>query len=171
MNIQFSELIAYFKTLATQHVAIGHTANEKHFYRLELEEILTNHRDINYPSLILEGYRYSLSDKQSDNVMKERIGAFILIDHLHDDSDFDEMHELWDRLETICDDIIVRIKSDKRNPAARALRDFDLGSVQVSLITNEVLNNYGIRCTFTITSPFTTDVDAAKWNMEAEIPQ
>ncbi len=171
MNTKFSDLIQYFKTLATQHVAIGHSANEKHFYRFELDEILTNIRDVNYPALILEGYRFSLNDKKSDNVMKERTGAFVLIDHLHDGFDFDEMHELWDRLETICDDLITRIKSDKRNPAAVAVRDFDLGSVQVALIANEMAHNYGIRCTFTITSLFTTDVNPAKWDLEVEIPE
>lgn len=171
MNTRFSEIIQYFKTLASQHVAIGHSLNEKHFYRFELEEILSNLKNVNYPALILEGYRYSLTDKSSDNVMKERTGAFVLIDHMSDMGDFDAMHEVWDNMETICDEIIARIKSDKRNSTIRSIRDFDLGSVQVALIANETDKNFGIRCTFTITSSFTTDVDAAMWNLEAEVPE
>jgi hypothetical protein len=171
MNARFSSLITYFHTLAAQHVAIGHSYTEKHFYRFELEEILSNLKNVNYPALILEAYRYSLSDKQSDNVQKERTGAFVLIDHLNDIGDFDAMHEIWDNMETICDDIIARIKTDKRNPAAKAVRDFDLNNVNVALIANENDRNYGIRCTFTISSPLTTDMAAEKWDYNVDVPE
>lgn len=170
MITRFSDLIQYFRTLASQHVAIGHTATEKHFYRFELDEVLTGLKKVNYPALILEGYRYSLADKQSDNVMKERSGAFMLLGHLNDIGDFDAMHQLWDDLEMICDDIIVRIKADKRNPMAKAIRDFDLGSVNVALIANENDKNYGVRCTFTISSPLSTDINPQKWNYSSNVP-
>ena len=170
MITRFSNLIQYFRTIATQHVAIGHSISEKHFYRFELEEVLTGLKKVNYPALILEGYRYSLTDKQSDNVMKERSGAFMLLGHLNDIGDYDAMHQLWDHLEAICDDIIVRIKSDKRNPDFRAIRDFDLGSVNVALIANENDKNYGVRCTFTISSPLSTDVNPENWNINNNVP-
>jgi len=171
MKSKFSDLIQYFRTLAAQHVDIGHSTTDKHFYRFELDEVLAGLKKVNYPALILEGYRYSLTDKQSDNVLKERSGAFMLLGHLNDVGDYDAMHQLWDNLEMICDDIIVRIKSDKRNPAAKAIRDFDLGSVNVALIANENDKNYGIRCTFTITSPLPTDVNPEKWNFTSNNPQ
>lgn len=171
MNVKFSALITYFRTLAAQHIAIGHSLSEKHFYRFELEEILSGLKDVNYPALILEGYRYSLVDNKSDNVLKERTGAFVLIDRLSDIGDFDAMHEIWDNMETICDDIIARIKSDKRNPSAPAVRDFDLNTVAVALIANDHDHSYGIRCTFTLASPLTTDVDADKWNYEVDVPE
>jgi hypothetical protein len=170
MRNNFSDLIHYFRTIASQHVDIGHSISEKHFYRFELEEVLTGLKKVNYPALILEGYRYSLTDKQSDHVMKERSGAFMLLGHLNDISDYDAMHELWDKLEMICDDIIVRIKSDKRNPVAKAVRDFDLGSVNVVLIANENDKNYGVRCTFTISSPLSIDVNPENWNSNTSVP-
>jgi len=170
MNTKFSDIIQYFRTLAAQHNAIGHSANEKHFYRMELEEVLTNLKDINYPALILEGYRYKLKDQLSDNVLKERTGAFILIDHLSDAGDFDAMNTIWDNMESICDDMIARIKNDKRNPLAKAVRDFDLNTVEIALINNTFSQDYGIRCTYTIVSPYTTDVDPLKWNLEVDIP-
>jgi len=169
MNTKFSDLIQYFRTIATQHVAIGHSISEKHFYRFELDEVLTGLKKVNYPALILEGYRYSLSDKQSENVMKERSGAFMLLGQLNDIGDYDAMHQLWDHLETICDDIIVRIKADKRNPDAKAIRDFDMGSVNVALIANENDKNYGVRCTFTISSPLCSDVNPEKWNLNNNV--
>jgi len=171
MTTRFSDLIQYFRTIATQHMAIGHSISDKHFYRFELDEVLTGLKKVNYPALILEGYRYSLSDKQSDNVMKERSGAFMLLGHLNDIGDYDAMHQLWDHLETICDDIIVRIKADKSNPNAKAIRDFDLGSVNVALIANENDKNYGVRCTFTISSPLCTDVNSEKWKLDINVPE
>lgn len=170
MNTKFSDVIQYFKMLAAQHESIRHSAAEKHFYRFEIEEVLSGLKTINYPALILEGYRFSLIDKQSDNVLKERTGAFILLDHLNSISDYDSMHELWDRLETICDDIIARIKSDKRDPSTKSVRDFDLNNIEFALIANENDKNYGIRCTFTIISPFSTTLNPAKWNYNCDIP-
>lgn len=169
MNTNFGGLIAYFRTLAAEHVEIQHSKTEKHFYRFELEEVLGNLKNVNYPALILEGYRYSFSDKLSDNVLKERTGAFMLIDHLTDPGDYDAMHLVWDRMELICDDIICRIKADKRIPETKAVRDFDLSSVQVALIANDSDRNYGVRCTFTVKSPFNTDVQIGRW-INAAIP-
>ncbi|HZK97076.1 MAG TPA: hypothetical protein VFC67_22945 [Prolixibacteraceae bacterium] len=80
------------------------------------------------------------------------------------------MHELWDRLESICDDIIARVKSDKYNSAARAVRDFDLNNIEFALIANENDRNFGIRCTFTITSPFSTTIDPFRWNLNVSVP-
>lgn len=171
MNAKFSELITYFRTLATQNKDIAHSATEKHFYRFELDEVLTGLKNVVYPALILEGYRYSLSDKQSDNVMKNRTGAFILIDHLKDKGDFDGMHTIWDNMECICDELIAKIITDKRNKQVKAVRDIDLNTIEVALISNQLDQNYGIRCTYDIKSAFTTDIDPSKWDYEAVVPE
>jgi hypothetical protein len=162
MAATFSDIVAYFEKIARQHVAIGHSQSEKHFYRYELEEVVTGLREINYPALILEWYRYLLKDFKGDNVMKERTGAFILLGHLNDPEDFDAMHDLWDSLEVIHDDIIARMKSDKLSE--KAVRDFDLNSVEVALIANVHDQNFGLRCLFTIASPKKMEVEEAKWN-------
>lgn len=163
MSTKFSDIIQYFETLASEHVEILHSDSEKHFFRYEIEEVLTSLRQMNYPALILEGYRYSYRDSKSDNILKKRTGAFILLGHLSDIGDYDAMHDLWDKLEVICDDILARIKADKYNPAMRAVRDFDISSVEVSLLANDQDKNFGIRCTFTLSSPSAMVVDPAKW--------
>jgi hypothetical protein len=170
MNTKFSDLITYFRTLAAQHVAIKHSETEKHFYRFEADEVFSGLKNVSYPALILEGYRYSFIDKQSDNTMKERSCAFMMLDHLSDIGDFDGMHDIWDRMEIICDDLIARIKSDKRNPNVNAVRDFDLNSVEAALIAAKAGNNFGIRITFTVTSPHNIDVDSTKWNLDVDVP-
>ena len=80
------------------------------------------------------------------------------------------MHELWDRLESICDDIIARVKADKRNTNTKAVREFDLNNIEFALIANENDRNFGIRCTFTIVSPFSTSVDPSRWNLSVAVP-
>ena len=40
MNTKFSELVQYFREIATQHIEIGHSATENHFYRFEIDEVL-----------------------------------------------------------------------------------------------------------------------------------
>jgi hypothetical protein len=166
MSSKFSDIIEYFTLIASQHIKIGHSDSEKHFYRYEIEEVLTGLKKVNYPALILEGYRYSFRDSKSDNILKKRSGAFILLGHLRDIGDYDAMHALWDKQEEICDDILARIKSDKYNPLCRAVRDFDITSVDVSLLANEQDKNFGIRCTFTLSTPNAMDLEPDKWNLQ-----
>lgn len=166
MASTFSDIVEYFRKIAVEHISIGHRDIEKHFYRFEIDEVLTGLKKINYPALILEGYAYSLLDNKSDNVIKRRNCAFMLLGHLSDIGDFDAMHELWDAQEQICDDIVAMMKADKRNPECSAVRDFDLNSVDVKLIANEMDKNYGIRCTFTVSSSRSMEVDPNKWNIQ-----
>ena len=165
MNNNFSQLIFYFENLAKAHIEIQHTENEKHFFRFELDEVLNgiNRTDVAYPMLILEGYGYDYTDNKSDNILKNRSGAFILLDHCPDISDYTKVHEIWDNLESIADDILIKIKSDKRNPLTPVVRGFEFSSVESKLIANEIGNSIGIRLTFTISSPVPTDINPAKW--------
>jgi hypothetical protein len=161
----FSELIAYFENIAKNHVEIQHNDNEKHFFRFELDEVLNGiqRSDVAYPMLVLEGYSYDYTDNRSDNILKNRSGAFILLDHCPDISDYGKLHEIWDNLESIADDILIKIKSDKRNPLTPVVRGFEFASVESKLIANEIGNSIGIRITFTISSPVPTDVNSTKW--------
>ena len=161
----FSQLIAYFENLAKSHVEIQHTDSEKHFFRFELDEVLNGiqRSDVAYPMLVLEGYSYDYTDNKSDNILKNRSGAFMLLDHCPDISDYGKVHEIWDNLESIADDILIKIKTDKRNPLTPVVRGFEYSSVESKLIANEIGNSIGIRITFTISSPVPTDVNELRW--------
>lgn len=165
MAATFSDLIDYFETLAENHKSIAHSSNEKHFFRMEIDEVLAgiNRGDVNYPMLILEGYAVSFTDNRADNIIKNRSGAFILLDHLSDPSDIDTMHEKWDELETIGTDILVKIKTDKRDGDVPVVRNFNFENVEGQLIRNEIGNDVGIRFSFSIDSPVNSIVDETKW--------
>jgi hypothetical protein len=161
----FSDLITYFENLSKKHISILHSEAEKHFFRFEIDEVLAgfNRMDINYPMLILEGYNFDFTDNKSDNLLKNRRGAFVLLDHVADITDYSEIHNQWDALEIIGDDILAKIKADKRNPLTPVVANFDFASIQANLIMNEIGNTVGIRYLFAITSPASTDVDELKW--------
>lgn len=159
---KFSAFIEYCKQLATEHAYIRHTDSEKHFYRFELEEVLTGLQNVKYPAMILEGYRFGFRDAKSDNPIKIRSGAFILIGHVGDPGDYVAVHEMWDLMEEIGDDILARIKADKRVITA-PVYGFDIENVTATLIQNELDNTYGIRFLFDIDCQMSMDVDAEKW--------
>jgi len=163
--MNFSDLIEYFRGIAQKHVQIRHTEFEKHFFRFEVDEVLAgiNRTDMNYPLLVLEGYSFDFTDQKSDNLIKNRSGAFILLGQIGDISDYGKVHEVWDMLEQIGDDVIARIRSDKQSRLVPVVRDFNLESVQASLLINAYGNNAGIRYTFTISSPQPSEVDPEKW--------
>jgi hypothetical protein len=162
-DVSFSALVNYFQAIAQEHKEIGHREGEKHFFRFEFDEVLTGQAELaNFPAFILEGYRFSFQDERSDNPVKKRTGAFILADHIPDPGDYDYIHHIWDKLEAIADDILARMRHDKRKPGC-PIRDYSLSSSEGALIATEYGNLYGIRVTFTLDSPFPTDVKPDRW--------
>lgn len=153
---KFMDLVSYFKTLAGEHVDL------KGFYRYELDEVLTEVNDLQVPCLILEGYKFGFKDGKSDNVMKIRSGAFILLDSVQDAGDYDAIHQCWEALEEIGDDILARVKRDKRNLVS-PVRGLDFETVDGSLLATELNNYYGIRFTFDMDCAFNADVNNKKW--------
>ena len=163
MDSTFKNLISYFKKIASSHVSILHTEENKHFFRFELEEVLTGIKStINYPALILEGYDFAYEDSQSDNLIKNRNGAFILLDHATHPDDFDRIDNIYDEMEEIADDIIAKIKCDKRNIQIPFIVGFDFDKVQGMMIKGAD-QTFGMRITFTISSPRDITVNQDKW--------
>jgi hypothetical protein len=165
MASKFSDLISYFENIATIHKSIAHSTQEKHFFRMELDEVLSgiNRSDVNYPMLILEGYSFQFIDNRSDNLLKKRSGAFILLDHVPDQSDMDAIHEKWDRLEEIGTEIIIRINADKRSREIPVVRHMDFNETQGTLIRNSIGNDVGIRFSYSITSPTPAVLNQSDW--------
>ncbi len=90
-EVRFSALVDYFKRIAVEHRQIQHDDTHNHFYRFEVDEVLSGIHSLRYPALILEGYRFSFGDQKADNPVKKRQGAFILLDHVTDPGDHDQV--------------------------------------------------------------------------------
>jgi hypothetical protein len=164
MAAKFADVVAYFKKIATEHIEIKHTESKKHFYRFELDEVISALcSKINYPALILESYDFNYSDSHSDNIMKKRSGAFILIDKVRDSGNYEEIHTVWDKLEGIGEDILIRIRADKAAKTEAAARDFDIGESEGIPFNVKELGQYGVRFTFVLKSPVNSEIDTTKW--------
>lgn len=156
-----TDFIAYFRNLAATHAEIKHTNKEPHFYRFELDEVLSHlPSGINYPALVLEGYDYSFEDNRSDNVMKHRNAAFMILTEIADSTDFDAKAEKYDLCESIGDDILRRINKDKLT--FPILRSFDFNKVEANMIDG-TSKTIGWRFAFPLPGKFLKDVDSSKW--------
>jgi hypothetical protein len=164
MKGKFKELVAYFEGLAQNHIAIGHCPTEKHFFRFELEEMLTGMRsEVNYPALVMEGYDFNFVDSDSDNVHKRINCAFMIIGKVADKGDYDEIHALWDLLEEIGDEVIIRILHDKRERKTPVLAYFTVRSVTGTPLSDMNLIHYGFRYEFQLSWPLSNDLNPEVW--------
>lgn len=164
MAAKFSDLVAYFKSIAENHIEIKHTSLAKHFYRFELDEVLTGMcSNIKYPALILEAYDFIYKENNSDNIMKKRTGAFIILNKVKDMKNFDEIHELWDMCEEIGDDILIKMNEDKESGLYPVLRHFEISECNGSPLSVATLGQHGMRFTFNLDSAVNNTVNSARW--------
>lgn len=109
MEQRFSDLVNYFEGLAMQHRDI------KSFCRYELDELLDKTVNISgFPAFVLEGFDFDYAGSRPDDVIKERTGAFCIVD-LCDGFDAEKRMQILERNERIADEILLRMVADKRN--------------------------------------------------------
>ena len=164
MAAKFSDLVTYFQNIAEQHVDIQHSVSAKHFFRFELDEVLTGMcGKMAYPALILEAYDFSYRESNSDNIRKVRSGAFILLMKVKDMKDFNAIHEAWDECEEIGEDILLKIKADKESRLYPVLRYFNISECNGSPLAGGELGQFGMRFSFSMENAVNGEVNADKW--------
>ncbi len=156
--------ITLFEFIATNHKQINHSSKEKHFFRLEVEEVLTGLGDsVNYPYLAMENYEYGFTDSLSDNVLKNRQCAFMVLDHIISADDSDAIHQAFDKCESIVDDILNLLQQFANSRQHPVVKDFDINSVEVVPIYNQADQAYGMRAMFKTVNNYKSSVDISKW--------
>jgi hypothetical protein len=160
----YKDLQVYFENLATNHASILHTPEDAHFFKSDINEILSGIRDrVNFPCVIMADYDYSFVDNDSDNYHKRRAIALVFLDHCEDADDFESIRDIYSNMEEIADDWINRIFSDKTERRHPFLKDFEIdqiNAVQFSTIDN----SYGIWIPITATSLHDISVDTKIWS-------
>ncbi|MND84262.1 hypothetical protein D3C80_761500 [compost metagenome] len=160
--MKLTDYVAYFETLAIKHKAIGHDpadAKKHHFFQFDPEEINNALRSkVQLPCLFLETYESSPLINNAGGCFKPRQGAFMILDKLPV-SDFKGKVHLLDGMESIGEDIIVKMMEDRTS----AVLGFDLNSVQSSPVGPLWDNYYGWVYTFTILDHFDTTPRPDKW--------
>lgn len=163
--LNVSQYISYFEGIATNHKEIAHKEDEKHFCRMNIEEVLTGLRSgILTPALILESFEGSLVDNKSDNILADRTGAFMILKKVEVD-DFTQENEYLDDCERIGLEIIKRIRRDARIVPIqnRTPKIFNLNSVEWQKIGPLFDNFFGYRFTFKMSDTENMSYDKAKW--------
>ncbi|HAN19612.1 MAG: hypothetical protein A2X13_14770 [Bacteroidetes bacterium GWC2_33_15] len=161
----YSELEQYFENIAKNHISINHTATNKHFFRIDVEEVLTRiTTKVNYPFLSLERAEFMLAGPNNDNVSQQRTVALMYIDK-YAEGDYDAINTIYDLSEKVAQDIVNRLLYDMETGVQPSiLRGFNVNTVNVQHLPLHPTNNHtGVRITLTLDSKYNRTIDKSKW--------
>jgi hypothetical protein len=161
----YSELEQYFEALATNHKSINHTPTQKHFFRIDVEEVLTTiTTGVNYPFLSLERAEFMLAGPHNDNVSQNRIVGLMFVDKYRE-GDYNAINTLYDTAENVVKDIINRMLYDmEQGTQPSVLRGFNVNTVNLQHLPLHPTNHHtGVRVTFTLDSKYNRAIDLTKW--------
>lgn len=151
----------YMRSLAAQHRELNHTAEEKHFFRGELQEFWQQFRsDVRFPCLIAESCDMKYTGEKG-RLFKERSTSFIVADKYDQHDDYDEIQLKMSKCERIAEEILAKIISE--DDAFIASR-MDEGTGQY--LMNEADRYVGYRMDFKIIEQVCVNLSTAFSNEE-----
>jgi len=160
----YTEYIGYFEDIATNHRAIRHSRSNKHFFRIDLEELIAGLKTkISYPCLVLESYDWRMTDHVSDNILKERNCAFMILMRPKNAGDYDEVSDLFNQAEVIVDDILALMWYHKHNKIHDIIADIDMNTIEVLPVNGFIENAVGYRVSFQTITGHNIALDENKW--------
>lgn len=176
-----AEYFTLLRTIATDNKQILHTASSKHFvrafisaspfYNLELSEFMASLRNqLKYPAMIAQSFVSDFQDSKSDNILRRKEGAFIILCEYDQKHDFDDLELKLKTSEDIANDCLAYLKKWFRQRTLDTTLNNKLyldwnqvGEDPVHLPTHRLV---GTRVDFVWTEPAEHRLayDAAKWN-------
>lgn len=168
MNITPQAYNNYFETVATNNKLIGHVAadeNNKRFYALDIEEVLTGlRRNFTGYSLLLENMESNFADGLSDNIREYQQAAFSIVKNYDVRADgHDALITILDTAYNIAKQVLTKVRKDYRN---RVLSGLDINSFHLHKVGPILTSAYGYRCTFSFNQPAGLAFVPAQWNNE-----
>lgn len=152
----------YFENLTQKHRDIAHSKSNKRFFRLELEDILLDKLKhvVYYPFIALERMDFKYLGNPGQKGKRKTI-AFDIVDKC--DNTSEKINAVYDKLEDIADDFILKIWYDSKT-SAFPFEDIDWNSIDAAQIPyNETNRLIGIRIVFDALIPISNDVNVNKW--------
>lgn len=151
MQGKYNDIADYFESLAKSHRRI------KEYYRYELDELLDHTANIKkFPALVLEGFDFDYSGSVPDHVLKNRNGAFCLVEKC-DLTNAKLRTDTLEALETIAEQILVRMVTDKRNRHP-LLTCFEISSAEGAHFANPALGLVLCRVSFSFKTQIKEDI-------------
>ncbi len=152
-NNLLQDFTKYIETLCSKHVEIKHSKEKKHFIRLDNDEMLQEGKYIHYPVVTMEKLTASYSD-QEDNTTKNRHVEMMFLDHISDTGNFNHIENTWSRMESIAEDFIMKIKSDRRSRKYPFLKNLKMTGIELDFVENVATLLWGVLLSFDIELPF-----------------
>jgi len=164
-----STYIEYFETLAKEHKEILHSPSAKHFFMMDINELLSAaNSTAKYPAIVLLKMAGKTIDKKDDNPLVTFEGGFLVLDHCKNINDFPGELSIFQKTFLIGMQLVSRIAHDQRQPVPysfKALPDFDPDSVRWEMIGPVFENHFGIIFRFPVTFILDLNFDHTKWNI------
>jgi hypothetical protein len=153
--MNYTEIAEYFENLARQHVAVKHTEVDPHFFRINLEDIISglkNH-DAN-PAVFLELPEARIHGETSDNSFLSRYCAVTFMKKVPPDDRVAEI-EAYDNMEALGIDFMSRLNRDYKNFSNRLIKEFDYKNIPIYKVGPMMHSMYGMRFEISIGEPAT----------------
>lgn len=156
-----SGFIAYFRTLALEHVALG---SAQHFVHGSSARIVKGTRSkLKYPLLWLETPSLRLSGKDGTDPTGKRECALLILHNAPAGNDEAE-DALWESTERLMLDVIARMRKDRKARLFGLEDEFLLEAVNTLTVANEI----GWRVEFDMSKAAGLCYDATRWQEGGE---
>ena len=162
-----STYIEYFEKLAKEHKEILHSSSAKHFFMMDINELLSATNSMaKYPAIVLLKLSGKAIDKKEDNRLVAIEGGFLVLDHCKNIDDFPAELSIFQKTFAIGMQMISRIAHDQEQPvpvSSKAIPDFNPDSVRWEMIGPVFENHFGIIFRFPVTLIPDFAYDPLKW--------
>lgn len=155
--------IAYFETLCRQHVDIKHTDRNPRFFRMKPRDVTTKLGKADNVIVVIETPEFNFDDNKSDNVMKDKTGAFAILKRVPLD-DFEKQDDAVDLCESIADEFVRILKRDNRNYDDLKFGYLPLNSISGFKVGPVYDGFYGVRIEFKFGDSISMCVNDSKWD-------
>jgi hypothetical protein len=164
----------YWLHAAQRNNAIAHTDESKHFTTYNVEDALTELKNIKYPLLALEEPEYRIADGLSDNTRLPVTGAILILKRAKA-GDYKEIREATQSTFPIAFQMITKLRNDRKRAndsgipsPENMVKHLDLNTIRMVMVGPVFDGCYGWRVEFTINSPANMNLDESQWTGETK---
>jgi hypothetical protein len=159
LNLDFVE--TYFEGIATENIAIGHTAEAKHFMYLHFEEMFKGVRNnLLYPALVLHESEIRITDYRASQFESVFSGGFSIVKDIGKGGDA-EREAAMKLCTDIARQIMGRMKKDRNE---LVIGNVDFARFNITPVGPLMGMCYGVLVDFNLAKPVNIDYVDAEWN-------
>lgn len=162
MQNTLNDFTAYIRDLCKRHVDVKHTDTEKHFIELRAEAQFTS-KSLRLPVVAIDKLQLTYKG-QNDSLRKDRYIEILFLDKCADGSNTDKIQDIQDRMESICEDFINKMREDKKSRKIDFLKNLIIGDIQVFQIENKNASLYGAMMSFSFDLPYSGVLRSGKFS-------